>query len=305
MQDTVTQDRNLYIGGSDIPAIMGISPFTTRFDLLKYKTGFKENDFNGNEYTDYGNEMEPIIRNYINDIGNAHFVEDKTVLDDADILPTRYHADGVERKGKAVLEIKTTSKVYQSLDGYKKYLVQLLYGMKAFGYEHGVLAVYERPDDMSLEFDSSRLQIFEIKIDDYGDLVNEIYDAVKSFREDYQYLIQNPFANEAELPSRFALIPIANKIMELEMSIKQAQEIVAQYDDMKKQMCKAMEEHGIKSWTMPNGTKATLIEKGKDKTVQVFDELKFKEEHGDLYEQYTESKTKSGRSAYVRFTAMA
>ena len=37
MQTSVKQDRQKYIGGSDIPAIMGISPFTTRYDLLLYK----------------------------------------------------------------------------------------------------------------------------------------------------------------------------------------------------------------------------------------------------------------------------
>ena len=51
MQD-VRIDRNLYIGGSDIPIIMGISPFKKRFDLLLEKAGLKENDFDGNQYTE-------------------------------------------------------------------------------------------------------------------------------------------------------------------------------------------------------------------------------------------------------------
>ena len=32
MQVSVKQDRQKWIGGSDIPIIMGISPFTSRFD---------------------------------------------------------------------------------------------------------------------------------------------------------------------------------------------------------------------------------------------------------------------------------
>ena len=35
--DTVRDERWRYIGGSDIPAIMGISPFKTRFQLLQEK----------------------------------------------------------------------------------------------------------------------------------------------------------------------------------------------------------------------------------------------------------------------------
>ena len=37
MQDTVAKDRHKYIGGSDIPIIMGISPFKSRYDLLLEK----------------------------------------------------------------------------------------------------------------------------------------------------------------------------------------------------------------------------------------------------------------------------
>ena len=66
MQKSVNEDRDKYIGGSDIPIIMGISPFKTRFDLLLEKAGLKENDFTGNEYTEYGNVMESKIRDYVN-----------------------------------------------------------------------------------------------------------------------------------------------------------------------------------------------------------------------------------------------
>ena len=51
MQD-VTKDRHKYIGGSDIPIIMGISDFKTRFDLLLEKAQLKEDDFEGNVYTE-------------------------------------------------------------------------------------------------------------------------------------------------------------------------------------------------------------------------------------------------------------
>ena len=57
----VTVDREKYIGGSDIPIIMGISPFKSRFDLLLEKAGLKENDFTGNEYTEYGNKLEILL----------------------------------------------------------------------------------------------------------------------------------------------------------------------------------------------------------------------------------------------------
>ena len=117
MQD-VRIDRNLYIGGSDIPIIMGISPFKKRFDLLLEKAGLKENDFEGNQYTEYGNILEPKIRDYINSKEKLSFYEDKKVNGDI-----RCHVDGYNGKD-TILEIKTTSQVHNSVNEYKVYLCQ-------------------------------------------------------------------------------------------------------------------------------------------------------------------------------------
>ena len=47
----VTIDRDKYIGGSDVPVIMGISSFNTRWGLLQEKAGLKVNTFTVNKYT--------------------------------------------------------------------------------------------------------------------------------------------------------------------------------------------------------------------------------------------------------------
>ena len=66
MEYDVTIDRDKYIGGSDIPVIMGLSTFNTRWGLLQEKAGLKERDFTGNKYTEYGKVLEPQIRAHIN-----------------------------------------------------------------------------------------------------------------------------------------------------------------------------------------------------------------------------------------------
>lgn len=305
MQSTVTKDRERYLGGSDIPAVMGISPFISRYELLQYKVGIRNNDFGGNEYTEYGNIMESKIRDYINWYYRYNFVESKKILKDSDVLPTRYHADGDDSKERVLLEVKTTSQVKKNVNDYKVYLVQLLKGMLTYKYNNGMLAVYDRPDDLSEEFDPSRLQVFSIGIEDYEDLINDITKADADFREDYKYLMEHPWADEADLPSRCELIPIAQQLMGLETSIAQAQAIVKQYDDLKKELCAQMVEHGVKSWVMPNGTKVTLIPKGEDTICKAFDEKAFKKDHEDLYGEYTIDKIKKGKSAYVRVTPLA
>lgn len=58
----VEKNRNEYIGGSDIPTILGMNSFKSRENLLKEKAGIEINDFKGNEYTEFGNICEPLIR---------------------------------------------------------------------------------------------------------------------------------------------------------------------------------------------------------------------------------------------------
>lgn len=191
MQDVRT-DRNKYIGGSDIPIIMNISPFKKRFDLLLEKADLLENDFDGNVYTEYGNILEPKIREYINKLKNTNYIEYKKI--DGNI---RCHLDGFN--DVSVLEIKTTSQVRKKVSSYKKYLVQLLFYMQQTNVERGLLAVYERPKDFSEEFHEERLQMFDIDIKDYDELLKEINNAVKKFIEDLEKIKENPFIEEWEL----------------------------------------------------------------------------------------------------------
>lgn len=191
MQDVRT-DRNKYIGGSDIPTIMNINPFKKRFDLLLEKAELLENEFDGNIYTEYGNVLEPKIRKYINKLRNTNYIEYKKI--DGNI---RCHLDGFN--DVSVLEIKTTSQIRKKVSSYKKYLVQLLFYMQQTNVEKGLLAVYERPKDFCEEFQEDRLQMFDIDINDYDELLKDINTALKKFIEDLEKIKENPFIEEWEL----------------------------------------------------------------------------------------------------------
>lgn len=52
--------RRRGIGGSDIAAIMGLSPYNTRLDVWREKRGLAE-PFEGNAATDWGKILEPVI----------------------------------------------------------------------------------------------------------------------------------------------------------------------------------------------------------------------------------------------------
>lgn len=301
----VTIDRDKYIGGSDIPIIMEISPFKTRFDLLLEKAGLKENDFTGNEYTEYGNVMEPKIREYVNKTFDKEFIEGKHINGDI-----RVHTDGEDKD--SILEIKTTSQVHEKLDDYKVYLVQLLFYMqetkKCFGY----LAVYERPEDFNEEFDSKRLRTYRLDIEDYKDLLEQINKAVDQFRIDLAKVKENPFITEEELiPTN--LTELSNRVVALEKQLAEMKKIEVQAKEFKAQLKVAMEKNNIKKWETPNGVKITLVEDKPDETTieKVVNEVLFRSENLELCEryelkqaEYLEDKEviKKGKSGYVKIT---
>lgn len=290
----VTIDRDKYIGGSDIPIIMGISPFKTRFDLLLEKAGLKENDFTGNEYTEYGNVMEEKIRNYVNENLGKSFHEGKHIIGDI-----RCHTDGIDYS--TVLEIKTTSQIYENVEDYKTYLVQLLFYMFYTKKNNGILAVYNRPSDFDEDFDSRRLQIFAITIDNYKELIDSINTAVDQFRIDLEKVKSNPLITEEELLP-VDLTELSNKVVALENQLAAYKQIEKESKDLKTELKSLMEKHNVKKWITNNGTSITLVPDGADKEVSKFNETKFKDEHEDIYNEYLETKLQKGKSGYVLIT---
>lgn len=290
----VTIDRDKYIGGSDIPIIMGISPFKKRFDLLLEKAGLKENDFEGNAYTEYGNVLEPKIREYINTAYDKEFVEGKHYNGDI-----RIHTDGEDKD--CILEIKTTSQIHENVDDYKVYLVQLLFYMQETNKNKGMLAVYHRPDDFNENFDKTRLSVYGIDINDYKDLLGQINKAVDQFRIDLEKLKENPLLSEEDLLP-VDLTELSNKVVALENQLAEMKKIEAQAKDLKEQLKTAMEKAGTKTWETPNGTKITLVPDGEDKVVRKFNEKLFKDNNLDLWDEYSEEVVQKGKSGYVRIT---
>lgn len=296
MQD-VTKDRDKYIGGSDIAAILNISKFKTRWQLLKEKAGVEESDFTGNIYTEYGNVLEPQIRDYINAQWSANFVEGKIING-----YLRYHADGVDYDEGMVLEIKTTSTIHDDVKEYDYYLCQLLMGIEMYGYEDGILAVYERPEDFNEEFNADNLTVYHIKKSDYIAYIEYIKDEVERFRADWLRLKENPFLTEEEIQPQ-EIVEIANKVLALEAQLEIFKAIEKEYKEAKASLKAGMEKYHIKKWETPNGTKITLVPDGEPTEKWEFDTDKFAAENAELYKQYLKKVTKKGKTGYVRITA--
>lgn len=296
MQASVKEDRQRWIGGSDIPVIMGISPFQSRYELLLYKAGLKENEFDGNEYTEYGNIMESKIRDYINKNLKMNYVEGKHEIEE---LGFRLHTDG--ECDNSILEIKTTSQMHDTLDEYKVYLVQILFYMMNTNSKYGTLAVYNRPEDFNEELDPSRLQIIRFNIDCYDDLCNDIVEEVERFKVDLNRIKENPLLTEDDLVP-MPVRDLSHEILYIEEELKHYKELEKRQKELKDKLYNAMLEYHVKKWETPNGVKITLVESVPDKTEMVFNEDKFKEEQAILYASYCEEKVKKGKAGYIRIS---
>ena len=292
----VSIDRDKYIGGSDLPVIMGISPFTKRFQLLLEKAGLKERDFHGNKYTEYGHIIEPQIRAYINLCYSPEFRPSRVI--DGDL---RLHTDGFN--GECVLEIKSTSDIHPTVDGYRIYLVQLVKYMEKHKVTKGILAVYERPEDFSTEFDPLRLQVFEIALDDYKSLLAKVNSEIDRFRADLERLKENPLLTEQDfLPVGEGMVALSNKIVAFEKQLAAMKEIEQKCKEAKQTLFNEMVKHDIKTWTTPNGTKITRVDAVEGSTKTEFDAAAFKKENPDTYKLYLREKKTSGRAGYVKVT---
>ena len=297
MQESVKIDRHLYIGGSDIPIIMNLSSFKTRFQLLKEKAQLEEDDFEGNKYTEYGNTLEPKIREYINDDDKFYFVEGRH-YDEANGY--RIHTDGEDEVNETVLEIKTTSNIHDHLYEYKVYLVQLLFYMKILGYDNGILAVYDRPDDMDETFDPKRLQVYSVFLNEHKGLLEEIDDAITRFRADLQKLKEDPFMEEKDLlPTDIQLL--TKRYLELKQREELFQPLIEERKMVEKVLGEMLDENKTKTFNA-YGYKFTRTAPAPEKTVMKFDEKAFKEDDPETYEKYSKETKQSARAGSIRVT---
>jgi len=303
--NNVLVDRINYIGGSEIGSIMGISPFKTRWQLLQEKAGIIEPEVVDNAYVDYGSEMEKYIREYVNflDEYRKDQFEEDTLVVEGEVIASRCNVDG--RNSDTILEVKTTSHIYENVNDYKLYLVQLLYYMYNYNYTKGILAVYRRPEDFNTDFDPEQLMLYNVNIDNYSDLVKEIKEAVSQFRVDLLKLKENPSLQESDfIPAE--IVNYANEIQVIENKLKAYKQLEKEQEELKIKLYEGMLEAGIKTWTTPNNIKITLVEAIPETIVkeEKFDEETFKQENEDLYNKYIKEfeKKKSARKGYCKIT---
>lgn len=306
----VLKDRDKYIGGSEISTILGINPFESRYELLLDKSGVEPNEFTGNEYTEYGDVIEGVIRDYINKEYGLNFIEYTIAKDYDDTIGDRCNYDGYDEKIEKTLEIKSTSQIYEDLKDYKKYIVQQLWGLMLSPFKKSILAVYERDEDFKnktpeqwvKDFDPSRLHIYNINIDDYTEWVQEIENEVPKFKEDLKQLKENPLMSEYDfLPVEVK--ELNEKVIAFENKLEEIEQVQKQVETFREKLYEVMEQTGVKKWTTTNGITITRVNPvaPSTKIVEQLNEKKLKEQYEDAYNDCLEQveKKSNGKKGYI------
>lgn len=186
--ENVTKNRDKYIGGSDLPKIIA-GENLYKLALEKINPTFK-----GNEYTHYGQFMEPIIRKFINQQYDYEFEID-TVYKGF----YRGNCDGIDRIANKLLEIKTFG---SELD-IRYYMPQIQAYLHIFNIPICILVGYNRPHNFftwgditnsqsyNLDFDEKRLDIYYVPKDEnqwkeINKKATKFWNALEALREDNQ-----------------------------------------------------------------------------------------------------------------------
>lgn len=307
----VTIDRDKYIGGSDLPSILGLNAKygTNVFEFAKQKAGIIPNPFKGNQFTKYGQVMEPIIRDYINAKYQCNYIED-TIVDSS--RGYRGNTDGIDRNADIpILEVKTFG---EELD-VEFYTPQCQFYMETFNCDAVRLVGYKRPADFytgvdydlenddsyfNYEFDETR--VVEHLIPRDTRLWAKIEERIKAFKNIVSELKDNPNMTEEEFNNTYYgndLITLSNKVAVLENTLASYKNIEKEYKDVKDQLYNIFEEKGLISFDT-GAVKITKVAPTSYDTVTV-DSKKLQDEEPAIYEKYKVVKT-TNRKGYILIT---
>jgi putative phage-type endonuclease len=147
------ENRTNYIGGSDAPIILGLSPYRNQVDLWHEKTGHIEpKDISNNPYVKAGNFLEPSVKRWFEHETGLKITNENEFYEHPDHNFIGGHIDGFIREENAVFEAKTSSSdkgwgANGSNEIPDSYLIQIAHYMSITGASKAYIAVLIRGVD--------------------------------------------------------------------------------------------------------------------------------------------------------------
>ena len=226
------QQASCKLGGSDISTILGINPYKSKFTLWLEMTGQKPKDIVDNPAVEWGNILEPVIREKFKAVTGFKVFKNNFVLqhDHFDWMVANLDGEVIDPyfDGRGVLEIKTTHERNKKdwEDGCPiYYMSQVQWYLGVTGYDYAYIAVL---------IGGSTFKYFLIERDDYlidmmirkaGKFVyqvqNRIPPEIGGSKSESEWLAQAfPEAIEEELTIPPSLEEMALEYHELQAQIK-------------------------------------------------------------------------------------
>lgn len=285
------------LGGSDCAIIMGLSPFKTPFSLWLEKTGQVKPKALDNEYIEWGNLLEPVIRDKFRRETGFVVSECHYVLQHDDHEFMLANVDGLvidnDRDELGILEIKTTSERHKKdweVGPPDYYMLQIQHYLGVTGYKYAYVAVL---------IGGNHFKYFKIDRDDY--VIDQIIIAEMNFWK----LVESGLAPEiTERDSDALAEAYPEDDGETDLLPPELEELADRYWNIQNQI-KTLESQmeWIKNEIKFHAKESRHLRGLRLKvslptiTKTLFDQKKFAQEMPELYEQY---KTKN--SSYRNFS---
>jgi len=151
------------VTASELPIIMGKSPWLSAYELWQQKLGFI-GGMKDNYAMQRGRELEPIVRDLVNKDLKANFVP--MVIEHDEIEWAAASLDGIDEEIGAILEIKCPGladhKLAEEGKVPEKYRAQIQWQLFCSNMDHAYYASYYNPDRKS----ENPLEIFIVERDE-------------------------------------------------------------------------------------------------------------------------------------------
>lgn len=294
MDATYLEERRKGIGGSDVAAILGLSPWKTPYRVYQEKR--KEiDDWKGNAQTDWGTRMEPVLRQWYSDTtGRVVRVPDKIIKSNK--YPFMLASLDGFTDDKRVVEIKTArhgkdwgEPGTNEIPDY--YAVQCHHYMIVTGYE---------VTDMPVSIAGGSPALYEVPAD--KEIAEMIIEACASFWQrvqagdppdpvTYADAVQR-YGKSTSTGSVMANDLIVSLIERLRTTREKMDELKATEETIKSEIISYLGDNGDCLITPSGETLCTYkLAKGR----KTFDAKTFEKDHPDLYSQYLKNGEPSRR----------
>lgn len=293
--------RQTMIGGSDVPALLGISKYKTPLQLYMEKIAEQPVELEDSDRLWFGKELEPVIARRWS-LERDLPTENVNAILQHDTLP--YMGADVDRRivgtggNPGILEIKTTNpytyKQWADHGVALDHMAQIQHYLYITGYTWGSFAILVGGQ-----------QFHTLDVQRNDQLIDMIASRITRFWNDYVLpRIPPPAISTADTA---ALYPVAEKKKTM-IVVPEMYEFVRRIREIKTQQKKLDDEYETLSVEIQNHMQDTeILEQDGEKVVswagragyKRFDSKKFSNDHPDLYEQYKTQEVKSSRTFTV------